>query len=544
MDQNQSIDILSYVKALTRRIWTILIVFIVGSVLAATVAYVLPPAYESTARILVESQQIPEDLAQATVRQSVAERLEFIEQRLMTRQNLLGVIDRIGLFANTPDLTPTEKVDLVREATTFESLVLGEQRRGPALVSAFNITYRANNAQLAARVANEFVTMVLEQNIASRSARAKETFGFFSNEVDRLAGELLEIETQMARYKNEHGEALPDSHQFRMSELSAIEQRQFERERRRVQLGEQRRVVEQFLRDGVGGPSTPQSPEQRQLADLRRALVQKRSILAESHPEIVALKANIGALEASLLPDAAANTGGGTNGDTGGEAAPAPANTLAAAQARSQIGLIERELSLIDEQQNSDDQRAADLRASLAKTPQVEMALNAFERRYANLQARYDNAVQKLTEAEIGQRLEVNRQAERFEVIEQAQVPTAPVAPNRLLIAGGGVVASLGLALALALALELINPAIRTSADLQRRLQLYPVVAVPYIRTRGERRRQALKWLIRVALVLGGLAALLWVVDQYVTPLQVLWSRLLDRSGVEGLIRIIQVRLA
>ena len=27
MDQNQSIDILSYAKALTRRIWTILIVF-------------------------------------------------------------------------------------------------------------------------------------------------------------------------------------------------------------------------------------------------------------------------------------------------------------------------------------------------------------------------------------------------------------------------------------------------------------------------------------------------------------------------------------
>ena len=172
------------------------------------------------------------------------------------------------------------------------------------------------------------------------------------------------------------------------------------------------------------------------------------------------------------------------------------------------------------------------------------MALNAYQRRYANLQTRYDTAVQKLAEAETGQRLEVNRQAERFEVIEQAQVPGDPVAPNRLLIAGGGAVASLGLGLALALALELINPAIRTSADLQRRLQLHPVVAVPYIRTRGERRRQAIKWMIRIALVLGGLAALLWAVDQYVMPLQVLWSRLLDRSGVEEFLRMIQARLA
>jgi uncharacterized protein involved in exopolysaccharide biosynthesis len=403
------------------------------------------------------------------------------------------------------------------------------------VVSAFTITYSANNAQLAARVANEFVTMVLEQNIASRSERASETFEFFRQEVERLAGELLDVETQMARYKNENGEALPDSYQFRLSELSALEQRQFERERRRVQLGEQRRMVEQFMRGGIGAPGTPQSPEERQLADLRRALVQKRSILAESHPEIVALKANISALEASLLPGAAPAP------ETDGEET--PETTLAAAQARSQIDLIERELALIDEQQKSDETRAGELRASLAKTPQVEMALSAYQRRYANLQARYDTAVQKLAEAETGQRLEVNRQAERFEVIEQAQVPTAPVAPNRLLIAGGGAVLSLGLGLGIALLLELANPAIRTSADLQRRLQLHPVVAVPYIHTRGERRRRAIKWMIRVALVLGGLAALLWAVDQYVMPLQVLWSRLLDRSGIEGLIRMIQARL-
>jgi polysaccharide biosynthesis transport protein len=535
MDQNQSIDILSYVRALTRRIWTILIVFLVGSVLAAAVAYVLPPVYESTARILVESQQIPEDLAQATVRQSVAERLELIEQRLMTRQNLLNVVERNGLFTNTPGLTPTQKVDLIRDATTFEPLTVGEARRGPALISAFNITYRANNAQLAARVANEFVTMVLEQNIASRSDRARETYEFFSQEVERLAGELLDLETQIARYKNEQGDALPDSYQFRMSELAGLEQRQFERERRRLQLGEQRRMIEQFMRNGTGAPGTPQSPEERQLADLRRALVQKRSILAESHPEIVALKANIGALEASLLPDPAA------------EAEPdeeAPATTLAAAQARSQIDLIDRELALIAEQQRADEARAIELRDSLGRTPQVEMALSAYQRRYANLQTRYDTVVHKLAEAETGQRLEVNRQAERFEVIEQAQVPNGPVAPNRLLIAGGGGVASLGLALAIALALELINPAIRTSADLQRRLQLHPVVAVPYIHTRGERRRQAVKWMIRIALVVGGLAALLWAVDQYVMPLQVLWSRLLDKSGIEDVIRMIQARLA
>lgn len=542
MDQNQSIDILSYWKALTRRVWTILIVFIVGSVLAAAVAYVLPPVYESTARILVETQQIPEDLAQATVRQSAAERLEFIEQRLLTRQNLLGVIDRIGLFADRRDLTPTEKVDLVRDATTFESVAFTENPSRAAMVTAFTITYRANSPALAARVANEFVTMVLEQNIASRSARATETYDFFRNEVDRMAAELLELETEIARYKNEHGDALPASYEFRLTELTSIEQRQFERARRRVQLAEQRQLIEQLLRDGFGGPDGLQSPEQRQLAELRRMLVQKRSILAESHPEIVALKANIDALEASLVSNAGKNENDAED-QAGTAARPAREVLRATSRAQSELNLIDRELSLMVEQQKGDEERAVELRASLAKTPQVEMALSAYERRYENLQARYDNAVQKLAEAETGQRLEINRQAERFEVIEQAQVPPDPESPNRLMIAGGGAAASLAVGMALALALEMLNPAIRTSADLQRRLQLHPVVSVPYIYTRGERRRWALKWAIRIMLVAGGIAALLWAVDQYVVPLEVLWSRLLDRTGFEGFIRTVQERL-
>jgi hypothetical protein len=50
--------------------------------------------------------------------------------------------------------------------------------------------------------------------------------------------------------------------------------------------------------------------------------------------------------------------------------------------------------------------------------------------------------------------------------------------------------------------------------------------------------------MVRVALVVGGLAALLWAVDQYVMPLQVLWAKLLDKSGIEGLIQMVQARLA
>jgi polysaccharide biosynthesis transport protein len=44
----------------------------------------------------------------------------------------------------------------------------------------------------------------------------------------------------------------------------------------------------------------------------------------------------------------------------------------------------------------------------------------------------------KLNEARLGERLEQDKQAERFEVIEQPITPTDPIKPNRPMILMGG----------------------------------------------------------------------------------------------------------
>jgi len=58
----------------------------------------LPPVYEASAKILVESQLIPIDLAQPTVTANALERVQAIEQRLMTRDNLLDIVRKFDLF--------------------------------------------------------------------------------------------------------------------------------------------------------------------------------------------------------------------------------------------------------------------------------------------------------------------------------------------------------------------------------------------------------------------------------------------------------------
>ena len=60
----------------------------------------------------------------------------------------------------------------------------------------------------------------------------------------------------------------------------------------------------------------------------------------------------------------------------------------------------------------------------------------------------------------------------------------------------------------------------------------------------GERRRLVIKWLIQAGLLVGGVVAVLWAVDQYVIPLEALWTRLLEKAGLEDIIRAIRARLA
>ncbi|PJN92464.1 hypothetical protein CNY89_29455, partial [Amaricoccus sp. HAR-UPW-R2A-40] len=51
----------------------------------------------------VEPQQIPGDLATATVGVDPYEQAQIIEQRIMTRENLVELADRLGFYADAPE---------------------------------------------------------------------------------------------------------------------------------------------------------------------------------------------------------------------------------------------------------------------------------------------------------------------------------------------------------------------------------------------------------------------------------------------------------
>lgn len=176
------------------------------------------------------------------------------------------------------------------------------------------------------------------------------------------------------------------------------------------------------------------------------------------------------------------------------------------------VATLESEIAGQREQRELLQARISELESQISRAPEVERQLGAYERRLNQLQERYAVITRRRAEAEIGQRLETGGQGERFEILERAVMPEYPSGPSRRRIAGAGGVASLGTALVLAFLLELLNPVVRTSAQMQRELDLRPVITIPYVETPAELRRRHLRRLgvlvvlTLAALVMAGLA--------------------------------------
>src|SRR5262249_58077430 len=88
--------------------------------LAAAAAIFWPPRYSSTGVILIEQQELPADLVRSTVSSYASQRIQVISQRVMTTDNLMGIIQRYNLYAERRKRRPREEV--VREMRSDTAL--------------------------------------------------------------------------------------------------------------------------------------------------------------------------------------------------------------------------------------------------------------------------------------------------------------------------------------------------------------------------------------------------------------------------------------
>ena len=179
LDDQASLDPLYYYEILKKRKFYGLIPFVCVLAIGSAVTMLWPPIYQSEGKILVESQQIPIDLVRPTVTASASERVATIQQRVMTRDNLLKIADKYKMFADqSSKLSRTDILDLMRANTIVKPVELGVQHQ--IVTVAVTVGFTDRRPDIATNVANELITLFLTEDARNRTNRATETTKFLS----------------------------------------------------------------------------------------------------------------------------------------------------------------------------------------------------------------------------------------------------------------------------------------------------------------------------------------------------------------------------
>ena len=529
-------DLAFYWRLLLRRLPVMLALLLVCAGFGAAFALRLPTVYTASSLLVVESPQIPEQLAASTVQTAAAEQLQVIEQRLTTRSNLIDMANRFDIFENRAEMTADGVVEAMRDATGIRWTA----GRGDTAI-LLTVTFETRSAGTAATVVNEFVTQILSQNADFRMSRVEGTLEFFEQEVARLGTELDRQSARIAEFNAANADALPAEQSFRLNRQTLLQERQARLEREIAGLDSQRdRIMTIFDTTGqvtpaqITGPvAPPLSPDEQRLLTLQNELATAREIFSDDNPRVRALLTRIAQVETRV---AAAKSEEEESSNVDAEADPAEdtATPTDPNQMLLEVTLAEletRQSEMRTELETTIEELAA-LDIAIRSSAVNALELAALERDFETIRLQHDRAVQNLNTARLGERIEVGAQGQRISVIEAATPPTTPSGPKRLQVAALGVATGMGLAGGYFFLLEVLNRAIRRPAELTARFGITPLATIPYMESRGRRWLRRGVLLTGIAVVLAGVPAALWWIDTNYMPLQVLFARGLDKLGL------------
>lgn len=509
-------DLRFYLSLLPRRLPIMIVLFLVASIASVIIAQRLPPMYSTSATLLVESPQISEDLVRSTVQVTASEQLQVIQQRLLTRSNLLDIAREVRVFAEQGVMTPDEIVQGMRSNTNIR-LSIGRDQ-----ATLMVIGFEAGHPQTVADVVNQYVNIALETNNAFRTNLSEDTLAFFEQEVERLSDELGLQNARIVEFKSQNADALPENLEFSLDRRSLLQERLSRSERDRQSLKAQRTNIERVY-EATGTVSntsnSPLSPEEAQLRALESELRTARSIYSETNPRVRNLQAQVDALNAQLEATVQRNDSAEEDGTLTAQSA---ALSISLAEIDSRLAAVEQDIKEATEELTI-------LQISIEKTPANGIVLSSMEREQENTQALYNAASGRLAQAQESQRVELSAKGERITVLEAASVPDTPSSPNRTKIAAMGVGIGLALAAGFFALLEFLNQAIRRPEDIIRALEVTPLATLPPIETKADKRWRRTKFAVSILIVLAAVPTALWAIDTYYMPLDLLYEKIKDR---------------
>lgn len=509
-----------YLAVLKRRRRQVLYVAAAVFALFALLAVALPPVYRSTAKLLIEQQQIPPDIVASTVTGYVNQRLRLIETRVLRPEHLVRIAESVGLYPEERAAGDAQAVAAKMRRnikTEAVSANVTDPRSGASSMAtiAYNVSFDAPSPELAQKTAGALAALFIQENQKVRTQRAERTSGFLGEEEERLRQHIDELEKKLAAYKEKYSGRLPELMNLNMQlferterELEELDRQIVSLEERKMQLQSQLALLEPYTGNSPGGRLrevqtqyltaaavyAPDHPDvvrlkreletlkkqagvpdsraslERQYNKARGELEALREKYAGDHPDVVRLEKTVATLKERLK---------GADGGAGGMALRPDNPAYVAVQ--TQLDATALSLKAAHEQRARAKEKLAEYEARLVQTPRVEQEGLALQREYESATKKYREIKQNLMNAELAVELERGQQGEHYSLLEPPERPDAPQRPNRKAFLLLGLVLGMGSGVGYASLAEYMDRTVRGRRALRALVDAPLLAAIPYI---------------------------------------------------------------
>ncbi len=573
-------EIAVYINAFKRRKWLFFLPAAATFVFATLIILALPSIYVSSATVLVEGQEVPQELVQTTVTGYIEERLKSISQMAFSRKNLTSIIEQFGLYAEYRDtLTGEEILEMMRENITVETItadVVSNTGRATTATVAFTLSFEGKSPKKVLQTTNALVSLFLEENLRAREEKALTTYDFLNKQLDQLRQEVQDAEARIAEFKEEHYRSLPELTQLNMQTLERLQKDIDARQEmvktlmdRKVYLEGQLATVDETVHSYDAEGRRILSPEE-ELKSLRSQYLSLKTTRSEKHPDMIKLKGQIELLENELssrnrskdldaelaswkrqleslekrytdkhpdvinarnrvaelekeLAEQAKNPSVLTSGVDLDQENPAYINLKTQIEATALD--IRNERNILAELRRKYD----DYVGYIEESPQVEQEYLRLQRDYQNSSAKYQETRQKVLAARQARELERENVAERLSLVEPPILPETPAKPKRPLLMVVAFILSVGLGVGVVSVAEFMDNSLHDGESLAALASVPVLGVIPYVQTREEIAAKRRRKIVVILAIVGLVAAAVLVMHLFIMPVDIVFYKIMDK---------------
>lgn len=432
--------LLNFLKAIGKYRWYAVVIAWTVALIGWAVVLRLPPQYEASARVYVDTQSMLRPLLSGmTSMPDVNQQVMFMRRTLLSRPNIERLMRDVDLDVKAKNTKDHDKI--VNEL--MSNLRLGGTERD----DIYTISYVSDNPQLGKAVVQGLLTIFVEGSFGGKKQDSDKAIQFIDDQIKTYEDKLAAAENSLKEFKIKNMGMLPGSGDFN-GQLSTVTD-QFNQAR--LELAEAEQARNAIRRQINGEPAQPGTktidpalldPElEGRIQTVQKNLDSLRLQYTEQHPDVVANKR---LLEQLLAQKADLSKTKKRSADPGAGYSPMLQQlTVALSAAEARVASMR---ARVDEF----SARMARLRSQSTTAPEIEVQLTQLNRDYDINKANYQRLVERREQARLSGDLTTATDMLAFRIIDPPTVPNQPSGPNRLrlfsMVFGGALVAGLAVA--------------------------------------------------------------------------------------------------